>query len=174
MNVTRVNPEMDKRPATTGVRGGAAGRLTIDELDNRILRLLLLDGRMSSRRVASELKVSTSTVTARVARLEKARVVKGYSAFLEYQDLGFELSVVTEVSAAKGRLAEMEAEVAKMPGVCAVYDVTGELDAVIVAKFRNRQELSHFTKELLSMPTVERTNSHVVLSTVKEDFRLPI
>ena len=68
----------------------------------------------------------------------------------------------------------MEREIARLPTVCAVYDVTGEIDAVVISKCRDREELSRFTKGLLTMPFVERTNSHVVLTTVKEDFRLPV
>jgi hypothetical protein len=41
----------------------------------------------------------------------------------------------------------------------------------IIAKFKNRAELSNFVKKDLSLPYVERTNTHVVLITVKEDFR---
>ena len=66
----------------------------------------------------------------------------------------------------------MENEVAKIPNVCTVYDVTGGTDAVIIAKFKTREDLGHFTKQLLSLPHIERTNTHVVLSTVKENFRL--
>ena len=84
------------------------------------------------------------------------------------------MTVVTEIIVSKGKLLEMEEEIAKLPNVLAVYDVTGETDAVVISKCRDREELSHFTKGLLSMPFVERTNSHVVLTTVKEDFRLPV
>ena len=66
----------------------------------------------------------------------------------------------------------MESEIARLPNVCCVYDVTGLTDAVIIAKFKTREELSKFTKRLLSIPYVERTNTHVVLTTVKEDFRI--
>ncbi|TMI38429.1 Lrp/AsnC family transcriptional regulator, partial [Candidatus Bathyarchaeota archaeon] len=72
----------------------------------------------------------------------------------------------------KGKLLELEQQVAKMPQVMAVYDVTGLTDAMVIAKFKNRDELSKFTKSLLAMPFVERTNTHMVLTTVKEDFRL--
>ena len=67
----------------------------------------------------------------------------------------------------------METEIAKMKVTCAVYDVTGDNDAIIIAKFKNRQELNQFTKKLLSMSFVERTNTHIVLDTIKENFRLP-
>jgi len=52
------------------------------------------------------------------------------------------------------------------------YDVTGLTDAIVIAKFKSREDLSRFTKALLAMPFVERTNTHMVLTTVKEDFRL--
>ncbi len=93
---------------------------------------------------------------------------------IDFGRLGYELTVVTEILVSKGKLIEMEREIAKLPGVCAVYDVTGEIDAIVISKCRDREELSRFTKGLLGMPFVERTNSHVVLTTVKEDFRLPV
>lgn len=43
---------------------------------------------------------------------------------------------------------------------------------MVLAKFKNREELSNFTKYLLASPFVERTNTHVVLTTLKEDFRI--
>ena len=106
--------------------------------------------------------------------MQKAGVINGYSALVDFQRLGYELTVVTEIHVSKGRLIEMEQEIAKLPTVCAVYDVTGEVDAIVISKCRNREELSRFAKGLLAMHFVERTNSHVVLTTVKEDFRLPV
>lgn len=131
------------------------------------------DGRKSFRHLAHELGVSTTTVASRVSRLERDSLVKGYAAIVDSEKLGYELTVVTEILVSKGKLLEMEREIAKLPGVCAVYDVTGEIDGIVVAKFRDREELSRFTKGLLTMPFVERANTHVVLTTVREDFRLP-
>ena len=50
--------------------------------------------------------------------------------------------------------------------------MTGLTDAMVIAKFKGREDLSKFTKALLAMPFVERMNTHIVLTTVKEDFRL--
>jgi len=149
-------------------------RQPVDDLDVKILRALLLHGRLSAREIGTSLHVSTSTVTARMERLRDRQILKAFTAIVDFQKLGYDLTVVTEIHVSKGKLLEMEREIAKLPGVCAVYDVTGEIDAVVVSKCRNREELSRFTKGLLAMHFVERTNSHVVLTTVKEDFRLPI
>jgi DNA-binding Lrp family transcriptional regulator len=146
--------------------------MELDETDVKILKALTLDARLSSRQIAKQCEISIGTVLSRIKKLEKAGVIKGYSALLDHEKLGYELTVITEITVSKGRLLEMENEIARLPNVCCVYDVTGLTDALIIAKFKNREELSKFTKRLLALPYVERTNTHVVLTTVKEDFRL--
>jgi len=146
--------------------------MSLDETDVKILKALTLDARLSSRQIAKQCGVSIGTVLSRIKKMEKKGIIKGYSALLEHEKLGYELTVVSEITVSKGRLLEMENEIARLPNVCCVYDVTGLIDAVIVAKFKNREELGKFTKRLLAMPYVERTNTHVVLTTIKEDFRI--
>jgi len=146
--------------------------MDIDEVDRKILSELLRDCRRSYRSISRRAGVSVGTALARIRRLEKAGVIKGYSALLDHEKLGYQLTVVAEVTVSKGKLLEMEEAISKLPNTCAVYDVTGLTDALIVAKFRSREELSKFTKNLLSMPFVDRSNTHVVLTTIKEDLRL--
>ena len=144
----------------------------LDEIDRKLLRELLKDSKRSYRELASAIGVSAATVINHVQRLESAGVIKDYSTRLDHERLGYELTVITEIVVSKGKLLETDAEIAKIPNVCAVYDITGQTDAMVVAKFKSRNKLSDFTKALLAMPYVERTNTHVVLTTVKEDFRL--
>ena len=144
----------------------------LDKLDDRILEELLKDSKRSYRELARHLGVAVTTVINRIQRMEKSGIISGYTIRVDYEKLGYELVVVTEITVSKGKLLEMEKEIAKIPAVCAVYDVTGLTDAMVIAKFKNRKDLSNFTKGLLSMPFIERTNTHVVLTTVKEDFRL--
>ena len=146
--------------------------MQLDETDIKILRTLVTDARLSSRQIAKQCGVSIGTVLSRTAKMENEGVIKGYSALVDHEKLGYELTIVTEITVSKGRLLEMESEIARFPNVCCVYDVTGLLDAVIIAKFKNREELGKFTKRLLALPYVERTNTHVVLTTIKEDFRI--
>lgn len=98
-------------------------------------------------------------------------MVKGYSVLLDHEKLGYELTVLAEITVSKGKLIEMEQAIGKLANTCAVYDVTGMTDALVIAKFHSREELSKFTKSILAMPFIDRTNTHVVLTTVKEDFR---
>jgi DNA-binding Lrp family transcriptional regulator len=146
--------------------------MELNETDIKILQVLLEDARFSSRQIAKKVGVSVGTVLARIKKMEREGIIKNYSALLDHEKLGYQLTVVTEITVSKGRLIETEKEIAKILNVCGVYDVTGLTDAVIIAKFKGREELGQFTKRLLALPYIERTNTHVVLSTVKEDFRL--
>jgi DNA-binding Lrp family transcriptional regulator len=146
--------------------------MELNETDKKILKNLLDDARFSSRQIAKNVGVSVGTVLSRIKKMEDMGIIKGYSAILDHEKLGYELTVVTEITVSKGRLVEMENEIAKNPNVCGVYDVTGLTDAVIIAKFKSREDLGKFTKNLLALPYIERTNTHVVLTTVKENFRL--
>jgi len=144
----------------------------LDDIDRRLLKELLKNSKRSYRELAKAIGVSTATVINHVQRLESAGVVKDYTVRLDHERLGYELTVITEIIVSKGKLLETEEAIGKIRNVCAVYDVTGETDAMVIAKFRSRSSLSDFTKKLLSMPYVERTNTHVVLTTMKEDFRM--
>lgn len=147
--------------------------MKIDEVDRRILQQLMIDCRMSYRQIAKKTRISVGTALNRIRHLERAGIIKGYSAIVDYEKVGYDLTVITEISVSKGRLLEMEKVISKLPHTCAVYDVTGLTDAIVVAKFHNRDELSKFTKDILALSFVDRTNTRVVLQTIKEDFRLP-
>jgi len=144
----------------------------VDDTDWKILRLLVQDSRISYREIARKTGLAVGTVAYRIRKLEKEGVIKGYSVVLDYEKLGYEITAVTEITVSKGKLLEVDKVIGKMPNVCSVYDVTGLIDSIVVSKFRNREELSRFTKRVLSIPYVERTNTHIVLNTIKEDFRL--
>ncbi|MDR2719788.1 MAG: Lrp/AsnC family transcriptional regulator [Nitrososphaerota archaeon] len=146
--------------------------MDLNETDVKILKNLLEDARLSSRQIAKNVGVSVGTVLSRIKKMEDEGLIKGYTVTLDHEKLGYQFIVVTEITVSKGRLLEMELEIAKISGVCGVYDVTGLTDAVIIAKFKNRDDLGAFTKRLLALPYIERTNTHVVLSTIRENFRL--
>ncbi len=142
----------------------------LDELDTKILKLLSKNSKLSYRQIASFLNISTNTVIKRIRNLEKEGIIKRYTIEVNQEKIGYDLFAIIEITVSKGKLVEVEKEIAKKENVCAVYDVTGLTDAFIVAKFRNRKELNDFVKSLLSMPYIERTNTHLVLNIFKQDF----
>lgn len=147
---------------------------TLDELDRSILVELNIDARRSHRAIAQRLKISPTTVSARVARLESDGVIRGYIPLLDDELLGWDLWALIGVRISKGRLREVEERLARDPHAYAIYDVTGEYDALLIGRFRDRRDLDRFVKHALQDPHVERSNTQVVLNRVKEERRVPI
>ena len=145
--------------------------MSIDKTDQEILKNLMMDARLSARQLAIKLGMSTVTVLTRIKKLEKEKIIKGYTALIDHEKLGYDLTAIIEIISKKDILG-IEEKLAKIENVCGVYDITGNTDTVIVAKFRERNELSKFVKTLSAMENVENTITHIVLNTVKEDFRL--
>ena len=141
----------------------------IDELDLRILGLLQEDCRLSFNKIANKLNVSVGTAVNHVKSLEKKGVLKGYTAVLDSSKLGYNLTVVIMIQAEGTYLSEVENEIAKTSNVVALYDITGDYDAIAIAKFKDRASLNTFIKNLLSTPHLKRTLTNVALNIVKED-----
>ena len=146
--------------------------MSLDETDEKILKNLLVDARQSARQLALKLGMSTVTVLSRIKKLEKAKIIRGYTAIIDHERIGYSLTAIIEIIAKNDKVMDIEDEIAKFENVCGVYDITGSTDTIIIAKFKERKELSKFVKDLATIPNVENTITHVVLNTAKEDFRL--
>jgi DNA-binding Lrp family transcriptional regulator len=142
---------------------------TLDELDMKIMTLLQQDSRISFNKIAEKLGISVGTAYNRVRDLEKNGVVRGYTVILDSTKLGFELTALILIQAEGKHLEEVETEIAKASSVIAVYDITGDYDAAIVTKFKDRASLNDFVKNLLSTSHIKRTVTNVALNVIKED-----
>ncbi|MFX0141677.1 MAG: Lrp/AsnC family transcriptional regulator [Candidatus Hodarchaeota archaeon] len=140
----------------------------IEELDLNILGILCEDGRKSHRSIGAKLEKSHLTIKKHVDDLEDKGIIKGYSANIDFEKLGYEIISIIELTISKGKMLEVENKIAKNPNIFAVYDITGEYDALILARFKNRRDLSKMIKEIHTSPYVERTNTHLVLNVIKE------
>ncbi len=141
----------------------------IDDVDLRILSVLQDDCRLSFNKISRKLGISVGTAFNRVKNLEKKGILKGYTAIVDSGKLGYSLTAIIMVQAEGTFLTDVENEIAKTANVVAVYDITGDYDATVIAKFKDRASLNAFIKNLLAMPHIKRTVTNVALNIVKED-----
>ncbi len=141
----------------------------IDELDLEILSILSIDGRKNKSTIADDLNRSPNTIIKRISNLEENGVIKNYGVQIDYEKLGYNIIALIELTISKGKMLEVEQDIAKIPDVFAVYDITGEYDALILARFKNRGDLSKMIKKIHTSQFVERTNTHMVLNVIKEN-----
>ncbi|MHA1350953.1 MAG: Lrp/AsnC family transcriptional regulator [Promethearchaeota archaeon] len=140
----------------------------IDEIDLEILKILSIDGRKNKNTIATKLKRSPNTIIKHISNLEENGVIKNYGVQIDYEKLGYKIIALIEITVSKGKMLEVEQDIAKIPNVFAVYDITGEYDALILARFKNRGDLSKMIKKIHTSQFVERTNTHIVLNIIKE------
>jgi DNA-binding Lrp family transcriptional regulator len=145
----------------------------ISDLDFDIIKKLSIDGRISLRQLAKELdNRSPVTIKNHVENLESLGIIMDYGAKINYEKLGYGIMAIIEVTISKGKMFEVEEKIAENPNVFGVYDITGTYDALILAIFKTREELSKMVKEIHASPFVESTNTHVVLNVIKEKISI--
>ena len=144
----------------------------MDALDYSIVKLLNENARMSYREVARELKVSLSTISNRIRKLEEIGIIEGYIPVINPEKIGYDLTVIINIKIAHGKLIEVQQKISRDDHVSAVYDITGDWDSLVIAHFKNRRELNQFIKRVLSMEHVERSNTQIVLNIVKNEKRI--
>lgn len=142
--------------------------MSITEMDKRILNALQEDGKASFRDIAKKAKCSAVTAMKRIHNMEKEGVIKNYSAIIDYEKLGFDVSIILDVRVSKGKLFAVEKKIAMHPNVMLVYDNTGQFDITVIARFRTRAAMDNFLKQLQGYDFVQRTETKLILNTIKE------
>ena len=142
----------------------------IDETDKKILNLFNEDGRMSYRKISRKLDISIGTVHNRIEKLMKSGVIKKFAPVIDHSKLGYNFTTIIGVRVKGGVLRNWEDKTSHHKNVLCMYDVTGEFDAIIVARFKDTSELDEFVKNLLKEPDVQRTYTQTVLNILKEDL----
>jgi DNA-binding Lrp family transcriptional regulator len=140
----------------------------IEDLDLQILKILSIDGRKNKSTIAEDLKRSPNTIIKHVKDLEKDGIIRSYGIQIDYEKIGYNIIAIIELTISKGKMLEVEEKIAQIPNIFGVYDITGTYDALILARFKTREDLSRMIKDIHTSPYVERTNTHIVLNIIKE------
>ncbi|MFA6530727.1 MAG: Lrp/AsnC family transcriptional regulator [Candidatus Micrarchaeia archaeon] len=142
----------------------------LDNVDRLLLTELRKDCRASYRELARRVGMSPAAVIEHMKQMEKGGMIKGYSASLDFLKLGYEFMGLVRIAIEPGKLLDAEEKIGKLKGVYAVYDVTGEYDAVAFVVAKTRTEFSALIKKILGTPYVRKTNTDTVLNVVKDPF----
>ncbi len=142
--------------------------MELDNVDKEIINALIEDSTLSYREIAKRVKVSVATIMNRVNKLKKEGIIKKYTTIIDYEKIGYDVEVLIEIRISKGKLFQVEKEIAHHSNVFVVYDLTGGFDAAILARFQSRRQMDNFLKKIQTYDFVERTNTRLILNTIKE------
>ncbi|MEM1650006.1 MAG: Lrp/AsnC family transcriptional regulator [Sulfolobales archaeon] len=143
-------------------------RVILDETDLRILEILKRNSRENIREIARRLGKPPSTISSKIKRLEKLGIIRGYTAIIDYQALGYQINALTLLQVEGAYIEEIERILSEEKNVRAVYDITGEYDVAIITTFRDVEDLNSFIKRMLKNPYIKRSVTNIVLRIAKE------
>ncbi|PIN95667.1 AsnC family transcriptional regulator [Candidatus Pacearchaeota archaeon CG10_big_fil_rev_8_21_14_0_10_31_9] len=136
--------------------------------DKKIINALIDNPRKSYRELAKEVHVSVATIGNRLKNLEKNSIIKKYSTIIDYDQIGYDTHVMINIRVSRGQEKTVEKKLFNSPNVTAIYDITGEFDILVIARFKNRNGLDVYLKTIQAYEFVQRTQTNLVLSTIKE------
>lgn len=146
----------------------------MDQLDRKIIKALVADGRIPYSRVAADLGVATTTVHQRVKRLTERGVIKGTRVILDWEAVGLPVTALVSVEYGGGSsLAEIAEKMREIPYVEASFAVTGEFDLMLTVRARSSDHLGELL-EAIRQINPGRSRTLVVLDTHFESRVPPV
>jgi DNA-binding Lrp family transcriptional regulator len=138
--------------------------MLLDDLDRRLLALLQADARRSAADLARALGVARTTVLARLARLEKQRVIVGYTVRLgaEEGERGVQAYVGISTEPRAGALVTQR--MATIPELRQLVSVSGEFDYLALLHAESPARLDALLDEIGAFEGVRKTTTSVVLA----------
>jgi len=154
------------KPVRTRLRPG----VTLDAVDDEILRILAADARTPNNVLAARVGVAPSTCLMRVRRLQDTGVIRGFHAELAPEALGRPLQAIVFVrlqTHARARIGSFARRFAALPGVLNVFFLAGVNDFQIHVAARSPDDLRDFVvKNLSASRDVASTETNLIFEHV--------
>lgn len=171
MTIKTTNPGNTKPKAKESPALPAAGSrrpfVPLDEADQRIIELLIADGRASNRLLAAEVDLTEATVATRLRRLVDQRVL-GVTAIFDWEAAGYRWDLWLAVLVEGRPPRDVARDVAALPSVHSVSIVLGRYDLIVHVRAPDRSDVVAFLTETVSgVPGVRDVTADVTLAWVK-------
>src|SRR4030095_2937199 len=136
-----------------------------DATDRQLLALLRENARAPTAELARKLNLSRTTVQSRMERLQRQRVIAGYTIVVADE---IEASLVRAhvlITLVPKQAGAIEQALRKIPEVRVLHSVSGPFDLIAIVAAQSLGQLVALSDRIGALDGVERTTSAIVLST---------
>lgn len=137
----------------------------LDATDRALLVLLRDDARTPTAELARKLKLSRTTVQSRMERLQRQRVIAGFTITVPDELEAHLVRAHVLITLAPRRSAAIETALRRIPEVRVLHSVSGPFDLIAIVAAASIGELDTLIDRVGQLDGVERTTSAIVLST---------
>ena len=143
--------------------------MTYENLDSKLINELLKDGRASFRTLSDRVGVSVATISRHLFALEDRGEIVGYAPKIKYEKLGYGLTAIIQLKVEGARIPDITSKLSDFNQMISIYEVTGDYDLIIIAKFTDTEGMNKQIKAVLADPIIKASNTSVVLNAVVEN-----
>ena len=141
----------------------------LDELDQKIIRLLIENARISYSDIGEETGISRVAVKARIQALEKRGVIEEYTTIINPQKIGGAVSCYFEIETKPEYLAQVTDILYKNDTVSQIYRVTGRDRLHVHAVASSGDEMDYFLHNVIdTLPGIISCSCNMILSRIKD------
>jgi DNA-binding Lrp family transcriptional regulator len=143
------------------------GSSRLDEIDNRILELLLRDSRIPLAHISEEVGISSPAIRERINKLKQEGIIKGFSTIIDHKKLGLGLTAFIGLSMDESMCCQEDVfdELQNIPHVLEAHFTNGEEDILVKVVSENTESLVELLGEINAIDGVNRTKTMIALKT---------
>ncbi|ABO68625.1 MULTISPECIES: Lrp/AsnC family transcriptional regulator [Geobacillus] len=142
--------------------------MKLDDIDRKILEMLIEDGRMSYVDIGKKLNLSRVAVRERVNQLVKRGIIEKFTVVINSEKFGKQVSAFFEVDCEPAYLVEVAQKLAENPNVASCYQMTGPSTLHMHVLVEDFNALEKFiNNELYALEGITRVESHILLRRFK-------
>ena len=141
----------------------------LDELDQKIIRLLIENARISYSDIGEETGISRVAVKARIQALEKRGVIEEYTTIINPQKISGAVSCYFEIEIKPEYLTQVTDILYKNDTVTQIYRVTGRGRLHVHAVASSGDEMEQFLHNVIdTLPGIISCSCNMILSRIKD------
>lgn len=145
---------------------------TLDDIDNKILALLMDDARMPTSTIAKRVDIARTTAIARISNLEKRGIIAGYGVRLNQELYQPAVRAYVGIAVDARKAAMLVKLLQKMPEVETLCAVSGPVDYMLTLRCQSTGELDRLLDQIGAIDGVRQTSTSIILT--KRIDRSPI
>ncbi|MBA2638728.1 MAG: Lrp/AsnC family transcriptional regulator [Nocardioidaceae bacterium] len=137
----------------------------MDQLDHAIIECLLADGRATYAKVGGVVGLSVAATKRRIDRLVREHVIRGFTAVVDPQVLGWNLEAHVELfTTGTVPFPTMRRDLEALPEVAEAFTVAGKADAVLRVVAGDMMHLERVISRVRGLGYVQQTDTTLLLS----------
>ena len=141
----------------------------LDELDQKIIQLLIENARISYSDIGEETGISRVAVKARIQAMEKKGIIEEYTTIINPQKISGAVSCYFEIEIKPDHLSQVTDILYKDDTVTQIYRVTGRDKLHVHAVASSSDEMEHFLHKVIdTLPGIISCSCNTILSRIKD------